>query len=97
VVTTETVRRKVKNELKGLLEIQRGLAEMAVQLAASWTEEYRVRTAGDWRANLNSDVHLWDMLKECLDFMVVMVEVGEDLLDHMVPQVLVVEEEQPQL
>jgi hypothetical protein len=76
VVTTETVRMKVKNELKDLLEIQRGLAEMAVQLAASWTEEYRVRTAGDWRANLNADVHLQDVLKECLDFMAVMVEAG---------------------
>jgi hypothetical protein len=63
VVTTETERMKVKNELKDILEIQRGLAEMAVQLVASWTEEYRVRTAGDWRANLNGDVHLHDVLK----------------------------------
>ncbi len=61
-VAPAAMRTKVATELEALLAAQRALAEKAIQLAASSTEEYRNRTEGEWRANLASDVHLQDVL-----------------------------------
>ena len=76
VVTTEAMRKKVQDELNNLLQVQREVAEMAIQIAASWTQEYRDREPRDWREHLDTDVHLKDVLKECLDYMAVVVEAG---------------------
>ena len=76
VVTTEATRKKVKDELNNLLQVQREVAGMAIQIAASWTQEYRDREPRDWREHLDTDVHLRDVLKECLDYMAVVVEAG---------------------
>jgi hypothetical protein len=67
---------KVAHELRALPAAQRELAEKAIQLAASSTEEYRNRTEEEWRANLPADVHLLDALKECLDYMTEVVAAG---------------------
>jgi hypothetical protein len=75
-VVTAAMRTKVADELEALPAAQRELAEKAIQLAASSSEEYRNRTEGEWRANLSADVHLQDALKECLDYMTEVVAAG---------------------
>jgi hypothetical protein len=75
-VAPAAMRTKVAAELEALPAAQRGLAEKAIKLAASSTEEYRNRTEAEWLKNLPSDVHVQDALKECLDYMTEVVAAG---------------------
>jgi hypothetical protein len=79
VETTEPMRRKVFDDLNGrdassrqTLEIK--IAEQVVRMAASSHTGYR--TVDEWRENLDGDEHLMDVLKECFDYMAVVVEAG---------------------
>jgi hypothetical protein len=76
VLTTETVRRRVEKDLQGDRGTQQELAATTVHLPETWSTEYRVRTAKDWRANLTTDMHLQHMLKECLNYMTAVVAAG---------------------
>jgi hypothetical protein len=74
--TNETVRwrSKTQHELTELLMIE--IVEGALQLAADWNDESRERTAGEWRARIDTDMVLQNMLKVCLDDMAEVVGAG---------------------
>ncbi len=73
-VTKEATRRKVGKELAYLIKTQ--IALQAIRMTASWNAEYRNRDDDECRANLDTDVHLTDVLNECLDCMAEVVEAG---------------------
>ncbi len=71
---TSMMRIKVKGEMTELLMIE--IAEGVLQLAADWNDEYRERTAGEWRASVDTDMILQNVLKLCLDYMAEVVGAG---------------------
>jgi hypothetical protein len=79
VETTEPMRRKVFDDLYGRDAMSRQIletkiAKKVVRMAASSHTGYR--TVGEWREHLDQDEHLMDVLKECFDYMAVVVEAG---------------------
>jgi hypothetical protein len=67
-------RSKTKRELTELLMIE--IVEGALQLATVWNDESRKRTADEWRARIDTDMILQNVLKLCLDYMAEVVGAG---------------------
>jgi hypothetical protein len=76
--TTKEVRRMIGQVLITLDTTMSEITEVALQVTASCNASYRGSTNDWWKVNIDSDGHFKDVLFELLDYMVVVVETGEE-------------------